>query len=103
GRTPALDLDNVYYKPAPRAGSSMALGFVSIAGRRPQGKGNGNDLPRRPPRPNDPKNHRAALIGDARNDENVIIAQLHVAFLRAHNAIAARGHTFDEARKMLCR
>ena len=27
-----------------------------------------------------------ALIGDGRNDENLIVAQLHVAFLRFHNA-----------------
>ena len=33
--------------------------------------------------------HRAmALIGDGRNDENLIVAQLHLAFLRLHNAIA---------------
>jgi hypothetical protein len=33
--------------------------------------------------------HRAmALIGDGRNDENLIVAQLHLAFLRFHNAIA---------------
>jgi hypothetical protein len=43
------------------------------------------------------------LIGDKRNDENLIIAQLHVAFLRAHNAIAAQGHTFDEVRRILRR
>jgi hypothetical protein len=28
-----------------------------------------------------------AIIGDGRNDENLVIAQLHVAFLRFHNAI----------------
>lgn len=33
--------------------------------------------------------HRAmALIGDGRNDENLLVAQLHLAFLRFHNAIA---------------
>lgn len=33
--------------------------------------------------------HRAmALIGDGRNDENLLVAQLHLAFLRLHNAIA---------------
>lgn len=30
-------------------------------------------------------NMRAAVIGDPRNDENLFIAQLHVAFLRFHN------------------
>lgn len=32
---------------------------------------------------------RRALIGDARNDENLIVAQLHVAMLRFHNAVVA--------------
>lgn len=30
-----------------------------------------------------------AMIGDGRNDENLIVAQTHLAFLRFHNAIAA--------------
>lgn len=30
---------------------------------------------------------RLAVIGDSRNDENLIVAQLHVAFLRFHNAV----------------
>jgi hypothetical protein len=29
-----------------------------------------------------------AIIGDGRNDENLIVAQLHTAFLRFHNAVA---------------
>jgi hypothetical protein len=29
-----------------------------------------------------------AMIGDGRNDENLIVAQLHTAFLRFHNAVA---------------
>lgn len=99
GRTPGLDLDNVYYKPAPRNCSRMVLGFVTGAGGL---AGKANDLPRKP-RSSIDKDDRAALIGDKRNDENLIIAQLHVAFLRAHNAIAAQGHTFDEARRILRR
>jgi hypothetical protein len=57
----------------------------------------------RKPRSDKEEDDRAALIGDKRNDEKLIISQLHVAFLRAHNAIAARGHTFYEARKILRR
>ena len=33
-------------------------------------------------------NNWVAVIGDGRNDENLIVAQLHLAFLRFHNAIA---------------
>ena len=29
-----------------------------------------------------------AMIGDGRNDENLLVAQLHLAFLRFHNAVA---------------
>ncbi len=101
GRTPALDLDNVYYKPAPRDGSRMVVGYVEGSGGRHPGKA--NDLPRKGRNAKDPSEDRAALIGDKRNDENLVIAQLHVAFLRAHNAIAARGQTFDEARRILRR
>ena len=34
----------------------------------------------------DPNFRTRAFIGDARNDENLIIAQLHLAFLKFHNA-----------------
>src|SRR5207253_57501 len=80
GRTPGLDLDNIYYKPAPRNRSMMGLGFVSRSGRSAEGSGKANDLPRKPRSRNDNNNDRAALIGDKRDDENLIIAQLHVAF-----------------------
>ena len=101
GRTPGLDLDSVYYHPAPRNCARMVLGFVSDDHDLPL-LNKANDLPRKP-RSNRPADDRAALIGDKRDDENLIIAQLHVAFLRAHNAIAARGHTFPEARRILRR
>lgn len=34
--------------------------------------------------------NNTALIGDARNDENVVISQLHLAMLRFHNAVIDR-------------
>ena len=34
-----------------------------------------------------PEESRKALIGDGRNDENLIVAQLHTAMLRFHNAV----------------
>lgn len=33
---------------------------------------------------------KLAFIGDSRNDENLVVAQLHLAFLRFHNAVADR-------------
>jgi hypothetical protein len=105
GRTATLDLDSVYGLPAPRDPNNpekMQVGKVSAISNgnkptlRPDGKGDDNDLPREPRSP-DILRDRAALIGDPRNDENTIIAQLHVAFLKAHNALVDQGKTFNEA------
>ncbi len=49
-----------------------------------------------------------AIIGDSRNDENLIVCQLHVAFLKFHNAVVDRvraqgsapGTVFEEARRL---
>ena len=102
-RTATLELDSVYGSPAPRNGDKMRIGKVDeSSGGRPQGKDDNNDLPREPRRP-DPEHDRAALIGDPRNDENLVVAQLHVAFLRAHNKLVGQGKTFREARRTLRR
>jgi len=42
-----------------------------------------NDLPRKL----DGNNPAKALIGDPRNDENLVVAQIHLAFLKFHNAV----------------
>jgi hypothetical protein len=51
-----------------------------------------------------------ALIGDPRNDENIIVGQLQLAFIRFHNKIAARvakdkavpaDRRFEEAQKLV--
>jgi len=108
-RTATLDLDSVYGLPAahdPNDAAKMAIGLVSDLGgqppplRRPLGKGDDNDLPREPPSA-DPAHDRAALIGDPRNDENTIVAQLHLAFLKAHNQLVDDGHSRDHARRVL--
>ena len=101
-RTAALELDSVYGPPAPRNGDRMEIGKVDESGGRPPGKNDFNDLPREPRR-RLPEHDRAALTGDPRNDENLVIAQLHVAFLRAHNRLVGQGKTFGEARRTLRR
>jgi hypothetical protein len=85
-RTPRLDLDSLYgrgpsdqpYLYDPKDPRKFALG-------RPLTQGGtaspAQDLPR--------FNGRA-LIGDKRNDENVIVSQLHGAFLKFHNALVDR-------------
>lgn len=105
-RTATLDLDSVYGSPAPRDGDKMQLGKVtalngqSAPTLRPPEKDDFNDLPREP-RVDDQDRDRAAIIGDPRNDENLIVGQLHVAFLRAHNKLVDQGHSFHEARTIL--
>src|SRR5262245_31420742 len=71
-RSPFLDLDSVYGKPAVRDGEKMLLGRVSPNPVRPPGKDDLNDVPRLGPSSNR-ESDRAALIGDARNDENLIV------------------------------
>jgi len=75
-RTPRFDLDSVYgsgpldepfqYDP------QLHDGFAFLLADR-----GGPDLPR--------NDRNRALIGDPRNDENGIISQVHVAFLKFHN------------------
>ncbi len=104
-RTATLDLDSVYGVPAPRNGPRMKIGTVALTNpaariQRPAGKTDDNDLPREE-RSTDPQFDRSALIGDPRNDENTIIAQLHLAFLLAHNALVDQGMSFEDARRTL--
>jgi hypothetical protein len=40
-----------------------------------------------------------ALIADSRNDENMIIAQIHLAFLKFHNEMVELGMNFEQARR----
>jgi hypothetical protein len=88
-RTGELELDSVYNHPARRDpepnGPRLQIAKVSPSGNRPPDKDDFNDLPRRPEQQDNPERDREALIGDPRNDENLIVAQMHVAFLRAHN------------------
>ncbi len=113
-RTATFDLDSVYggaagQPPVPRDPANidkLLVGHVTELGggagsERPPGKGLDNDVPRQGPNPADPNNDRAALIGDPRNDENTIIAQLQVAFLKAHNELVDAGHPFEQARRIL--
>jgi hypothetical protein len=101
-RTPDFELDSVYgpdingvMSPRdPATPAKMLLGEVRPEQGLPRGKDIWNDFPRKP-------DTGAPRIGDSRNDENIITKQLHVAFLRAHNAIVDRGFRFDEARTLL--
>jgi len=93
-----LDLDCVY-GPAvetnvafqiPRNGDQLATDITS-------GSPFGPELPREQAPPH------AALIGDRRNDVNLIVSQLHLAFMLAHNKLVGQGANFEEARRILRR
>ena len=122
-RSPALDLDSVYGQgPAidaflyrfPTAGSPSAvkllIGTNQNVGVGGPGSGNGtgpmsvqlnSDLPRAP-------STNTALIGDPRNDENLIISQFHHSMLKSHNrvvdglvAAGFSGDVFVEAKRLV--
>jgi hypothetical protein len=87
-RTPRLDLDSLYGRgpdelPYMYDGNKFRLGRPLFANDVAT---NAQDLPRYID-PNNPKAPRRALIGDKRNDENVIVSQLHGAMLRFHNKL----------------
>src|SRR5262245_58923502 len=87
-RTPRLDLDSVYgrgpddspfmYDPDIDDGRTTLLIGKS---------GTEDDLPRNTLGGKDRLRRGRALIGDPRNDENVIVSQLHLLFLKFHNKV----------------
>ena len=82
-RDPRLELDSVY-EDAPRRDQMYLKVGSNATGRGIPGEvpPDPADLERDLPRGAD----RKAQIGDPRNDENLVVAQLHTAFLRFHNA-----------------
>lgn len=92
-RTPTLALDNLYGA-GPSASphlydQSVDFGLTSfLIEEIPGSELVSRDGKRRFDLPRNSQN--TALIGDPRNDENLIVSQLHLAFLKFHNAIVAR-------------
>jgi len=95
-RTPYLDLDQVYGggpnlspflyhndpDPAKRGQERFLIGKTT--------GGTADDLPRNP--------EGIALAGDPRQDENLILAQLHVAFLKLHNLVIGNSDLLKDPR-----
>ncbi len=114
-RTPTLDLDNVYFRGPEKKDEVPALSRIylddnihlRVGNTSPAPFGGGaaheelpNDLPRMPPS-GEPENDRRAIIGDGRNDENLAVAQTHLAFIKFHNKIVdSLGVGFKEAREL---
>ncbi len=93
-RTPALDLDSIYGRGPDGSphlyarGANNAPGAKLLIGKTTLGFQQDvgdipavfpNDLPRSP--------EGQALIGDHRNDENLLVAQTHLAFMKFHNKV----------------
>ncbi|MEW9804893.1 peroxidase family protein [Mesorhizobium marinum] len=100
-RTPRLDLDSVYGSgPDDQPflydsdGKHLLLGDDKDFDKS---RNSGPDLPRNTANP------RRALIGDKRNDENLIVSQLHATFLRFHNKVfgTEAGGDFDLAQQIV--
>jgi hypothetical protein len=114
-RVPALDLDSVYgggpvsspqlYDSTVDGGRTTLL-IEEIPGSGAVSVGNTIhfDVPR--------NSQKTALTGDPRNDENLIVSQLHLALLRFHNVVVADvkaelgpgftpGEIFDEAQRVV--
>jgi Animal haem peroxidase len=99
-RTPRLDLDSLY-----GSGPQDQPYLYDWKDSRPPGTRlllDGEDLPR--------NRQGRALIGDPRNDENVILTQLHLLFVRFHNAVVdrlvaegkvAEDELFDKAQRLV--
>jgi hypothetical protein len=100
-RTPAFDLDSVY-------GSGRRASPHLYDRTSPDGikllidEGAPKDVPR--------NSQDVAITGDPRNDENLIVSQLHLAFLKFHNAVVdevlaggpmSPGAVFDEAQRLV--
>ena len=83
-RTPRFDLDNLYGRgPADQPYMYAEDGIRMLLGEPMSGNPFDPDARQIPRGPSG-----RALIGDPRNDENRIVAQLHAIFLRFHNRVA---------------
>ncbi|WP_457148362.1 peroxidase family protein [Mycobacterium sp. URHB0021] len=88
GRSFAFDLDSVYggglkKNPELYDGDRFLIGTAT--------DGVSPDLPRNA--------DGSANLVEHRNDENLIIAQIHLSFLRLHNSLIDQGMSFDQARQ----
>src|SRR6202166_402255 len=93
-RTPAFDLDNIYGRgPDDQPYMYLKDGKTFVLGKpltgAPQVNGAAQDLQRNSQTP------ARALIGDPRNDENVIVPQFQGLMHRFHNRVAADNPTWN--------
>jgi len=88
-RTPRFDLDSMYGSgpaddPFLYANTGAFAGLKLLIGHNSNSEFEHDDLPR--------NQEGRALIGDPRNDENLIVSQLQLLFIRFHNKVVDRVH-----------
>jgi hypothetical protein len=93
-RTPRFDLDSVYGRGPDDQPYLYDDDQRFLLGEELTGSALGRaltayDLPRSRARAVGPHGHARAIIGDPRNDENVIVSQLHGLMLRLHGKLAS--------------
>jgi Animal haem peroxidase len=83
GRSPALDLDSLYGRGPSQNPEFYQADHIHLRAGFTSGTvgGRGFDLPRVS------ENHPSVGIPDPRNDENLAVAQTHLAFIRFHNRV----------------
>jgi Animal haem peroxidase len=105
-RSPSLDLDSLYGAgPGDPVSASfysdgvhLKVGRTDATGPAPQQARDGFDLPR--VGTGNAANKRKALIPDHRNDENLAVAQTHLAMIRFHNRVVdAQPRSLPDAQK----
>ncbi|PSN16092.1 peroxidase [filamentous cyanobacterium CCT1] len=97
-RTPAFELDSMY---GAGPGANPLLYDKNDPAKLLIDSDRPHDLPR--------NSQERALLGDPRNDENLIVSQLHLAFIKFHNAVVdelrkqgvSASKVFDEAQKLV--
>ena len=94
GRSFALDLDSVYGG-GPKQSPQLYDGDKFLIGTATDGVS--PDLPRNPDGKDGTDDDGTAILVEHRNDENLIIAQMHLSFLRLHNSLVDQGMSYDEA------
>ncbi len=103
-RTPRFDLDCVYGRGSDDEPFLYRQdGVRMLLGRKLSGNDNDpnvRDVPRNSPSKGE---NARAVIGDPRNDENVIVAQLQASWLRFHNRVAdvMKDAPFAEVQRMV--
>jgi hypothetical protein len=113
-RTPRYDLDSLYGRGPTDTPflyewlNNEFRGVKLLAGRNPQTDPvDGEELDRQ----DLPRNEQGrALIGDPRNDENIIVSQFHLAFIKFHDRVVDRvkedkglagAELFEESRRLV--